>query len=90
MDETQEISPIEQLRNEFQEQFTTLKESFEASNKEKDELIEQLKSHNQELERALIRSAVHEAPAPQKTSDQIYSEKISALADKTLNYMRSR
>ena len=90
MDETQEISPIEQLRNEFQEQFSALKTSFEESTREKDEHIAQLKSHNQELERALIRSAVHEAPAPSKTEEQIYSEKITSLANKTLNMMKSR
>ena len=85
-----EVNPIEQLRNEFAEQFNSLKTSFESSIKEKDDLIEQLQSHNKELERALIRSAVHDPPAPQKSEQDIYNDKVKALADKTLSYMKQR
>ena len=89
-DEPEQVNPIEQLRNEFAEQFTALKESFEQSSQQKDEEIAQLKSHNKELERALIRSAVHDPPAPQKTEQDIYSDKVKELADKTLSYMKQR
>ncbi len=89
-DEPEQVNPIEQLRNEFAEQFATLKESFEQSSKQKDEEIAQLKSHNKELERALIRSAVHDPPAPQKTEQDIYNDKVKELADKTLSYMKQR
>ena len=89
-DEPEQVNPIEQLRNEFAEQFAALKESFEQSSQQKDEEIAQLKSHNKELERALIRSAVHDPPAPQKTEQDIYSDKVKELANKTLSYMRQR
>lgn len=89
-DEPEQVNPIEQLRNEFTEQFAALKESFEQSSQQKDEEIAQLKSHNKELERALIRSAVHDPPAPQKTEQDIYSDKVKELANKTLSYMKQR
>ena len=89
-DEPEQVNPIAQLRNEFAEQFATLKESFEQSSKQKDEEIPQLKTHNKELERALIRSAVHDPPAPQKTEQDIYNDKVKELADKTLSYMKQR
>ena len=89
-DEPEQVNTIEQLRNEFAEQFAALKESFEQSSQQKDEEIAQLKSHNKELERALIRSAVHDPPAPQKTEQDIYSDKVKELANKTLSYMKQR
>ena len=91
MDETQEISPIEQLRNEFQEQFSALKTSFEESTREKDELIAQLQQSNQDLQRALLRSAFTEGPSqsePVKTPEQEYEEKIKALYEKSKEYQR--
>ena len=89
-DEPEQVNPIEQLRNEFTKQNAALKETFEQTSQQKDEEIAQLKSHNKELERALIRSAVHDPPAPQKTEQDIYSDKVKELANKTLSYMKQR
>lgn len=82
--------PIVALRNEFQEQFATLKDSFEKSNKEKDELIAKLTEENDALHRAIVRSAVNPEPVPvkEKTEEEIYNERIQELANKTLEYMR--
>ena len=56
-EETQEASPIEKLRNEFQEQFNTLQSSFSAELEKNKAEIERLQKENTDLNRALIRSA---------------------------------
>ena len=85
-----EKSDVEKLRDEFAAQFTTLKQSFES------ELIAlktentSLKETNDELRRALVRSATTPAPAPAekpKTEEELYQEKIADLSKRTLERM---
>ena len=82
-------NPVASLRDEFRKEFDTLKSSFEAELKTLKSENESLKSQNTDLQRALIRSAtVPETPAPApKTEEQLYAEKIDALAKKTLERM---
>ena len=82
-------NPVALLRDEFRKEFDTLKSSFEAELKALKTENESLKSQNTDLQRALIRSAtVPENPAPApKTEEQLYAEKIDALAKKTLERM---
>lgn len=90
-EQTTEVNPIEQLRNEFQTQFDALKQSFEQSTQEKDKTIadlsEQLKLANQ----ALLKSAFTERPAEpvkEKTQEELYAEKINSLYEKSLHYSK--
>ncbi len=89
--EQPDVNPYEQLKQEMQAQYNELKSAFENSTKEKDELIAQLQQSNQDLQRALLRSAFTEGPsqsAPAKTPEQEYEEKIKALYEKSKNYQR--
>lgn len=89
---TDEIDdPIVQLRDEMSQQFNELKCSFEASIKEKDELIAQLKEQNVGLQRALVRSAVMDPPKeePPKTEDDIYKETLNKRIERTKFYMQN-
>lgn len=85
-------NPVEVLRNEFQAQFTAMRESFDAQLKQLTSENESLKTQNNDLQRALVRSATvpaTEQPAP-KTEEQLYAEQIDALAKKTLQRMCSQ
>ena len=89
--EQPDINPYEQLKQEMQAQYNELKSAFENSTREKDELIAQLQQSNQDLQRALLRSAFTEGPsqsAPVKTPEQEYEEKIKALFEKSKSYQR--
>ena len=89
--EQPDVNPYEQLKTEMQAQYNELKSAFENSTREKDELIAQLQQSNQDLQRALLRSAFTEGPsqsAPVKTPEQEYEEKIQALFEKSKNYQR--
>lgn len=88
-----EKSEVEKLRDDFTEQFSALKSSFDASTKEKDAKIEELMKHNEELQRALIRNATLGTPQEQpkeKTEEELYQERIASLAKKTIDYMEYR
>ena len=85
------VNPYEQLKSEMQAQYNELKSAFENSTKEKDELIAQLQKSNQDLQRALLRSAFTEGPsqpAPEKTPEQEYEEKIQDLFTRSKEYQR--
>lgn len=82
----QEQSPIEKLRSEFQEQFTTLKSSFQTELSNLKTQNDTLAKENEELHRALIRSAVTPVPS-QEPKEPTYEDRILALAKKTLQYM---
>lgn len=84
--------PVVQLRDEMNAQFAELKSSFEATLKEKDELISQLKEQNTGLQRALVRSAVMDPPKVEepKTEEQVYDENIARLSKRTLEIMKAR
>ena len=87
-----EKSDVEQLRDEFTAQFATLKQSFETELSTLKTENAQLKETNDELKRALVRSAITPAPAPvepEKTEEQLYKEKIDELSKKTLDRMSS-
>ena len=89
--EQPDVNPYEQLKTEMQAQYNELKSAFENSTKEKDDLIAELKQSNQDLQRALLRSAFTEGPSqsePVKTPEQEYEEKIKALYEKSKNYQR--
>lgn len=77
---------ISKLRSEFQEQFNTMKETFAAENKKNLETISKLTKENEDLHRALVRSAQlpPEQTVKEKTPEEIYQEKILALADKSI------
>ena len=85
------VNPYETLKSEMQAQYNELKSAFEASTKEKDDLIAELKQSNQDLQRALLRSAFTEGPsqpAPEKTPEQEYEENIKTLFEKSKAYQR--
>lgn len=82
--------PIVALRNEFAEQFTALKTSYEEVTRQQTELINQLKEENDSLHRALIRSAVTPQPAPEKTPEQLYEDRIQQISRKALDMMAQR
>ena len=88
--ETPKLS-AESPRDEFMQQFAALRESFESQLKELKDQNAELKSQNTELSRALVRSATVPQPEPvvEKTEQEIYQEKIDALAKKTLAYMEN-
>lgn len=90
-DEPTPDNPYEQLKSEMQAQYNELKSAFEASTREKDDLIAELKQSNQDLQRALLRSAFTEGPsqpAPEKTPEQEYEEKIQDLFTRSKEYQR--
>ena len=92
METPEQPSEIEKLRNEFQEQFATLKTSFESELKTKADENAALKKENEDLHRALVRSAQlppQEVPV-QKTEQELYQERISAIAAKSLEYEKQR
>ena len=85
-------SEIEKLRNEFQEQFATLKTSFESELKKATDENAALRKENEQLNRALVRSAQlppQQAPV-QKTEQEIYADRINALAAKSLAIEKER
>ena len=77
---------ISKLRSEFQEQFNTMKETFAAENKKNLETIAALTKENEDLHRALVRSAQlpPEQTVKEKSPEEIYQERIVALADKSI------
>lgn len=85
-----EKTEIEKLRDEFAEQFATLKASYAAEQDRLTAELTALKSHNEELERALIRTATNPPPAPApapKTEKEEYDERVAAIAKRTLHLM---
>ena len=89
---SEQPSEIEKLRNEFQEQFATLKTSFESELKKSTDENAALRKENEELHRALVRSAQlppQQTPV-QKTEQEIYAERINALAAKSLAIEKER
>ena len=84
-DPQQSEDPIAKLRDEFQTQFTQLKTTFETENKKNLDLIDKLTKENEDLHRALIRSAQMPPaePAPQKTEEELYAERIIELSKKS-------
>ena len=88
----EQVSEIEKLRNEFQEQFATLKTSFESELAKSKEENSALKKENEDLHRALVRSAQlppQQAPV-QKTEEELYAERISAIAAKSIAIEKAR
>ena len=74
-----EKTEVEKLRDEFAEQFSTMKTAFESQIAELSKSNEELRNHNSELQRALIRNATSEpAPAPREPTPE---EQRQALVD---------
>ena len=89
-DEQPNVS-IEDAVKEMQSQYTALKASFEQSTKEKDELISELKKTNEELKRAVVRSAFSPAPAEEKqepTEEELYAQRINRIFEKSKKLTR--
>ena len=88
----QQPSEIEKLRNEFQEQFATLKTTFETELKKSKEENDRLAKENEDLHRALVRSAqLPPTQAPvQKTEEELYAEKIRKYAEKSIAIEKQR
>ena len=90
--ETDTRSEIEKLRDEFTEQFATLKTSYEKTAAEQKETIEKLTKENQDLQRALIRSVTID-PQPtshEPTAEELYQKRIEELSKKSLTIMKNR
>ena len=90
--ETDTRSEIEKLRDEFTEQFATLKTSYEKTAAEQKETIEKLTKENQDLQRALIRSVtIDPQPAPHEpTAEELYQKQIGELSKKSLEILKNR
>lgn len=90
---TEEKSEIEKLRDEFQEQFNTIKTSYEKTAADLKESNDKLSKENEELRRALIRNTSMGTPSgeppKQKTEEELYQEKIAALSKKSLELLKS-
>lgn len=85
-----EKSDVEKLRDEFTAQFSTLKQSFETELNALKTENTTLKESNDELKRALVRSAINPAPEKKeetKTEEQLYNEKIDGYRKRTLELM---
>lgn len=82
----------ETLKNEMQSQYNELKSAFEQSNKEKDDLIASLKSQNEDLQRALVRTAftVPEPEEQPKSEEEIYMDHVQHLLRKAKTYSKLR
>lgn len=87
-EQTTQPNPIEELRNEFQAQFVALKESTEASIKERDERILALEAENKDLHTALLKSAftVPTPKEPEPTEEERYKAEIQTLYEKSKKY----
>lgn len=89
--EGQEKTSVESLRDEFRKQFDEMKTSFDSEIQKLKKENEDLKLQNNELNRALVRSATvpePEAPKP-KTEEELYRERVEELAKRTLERMKS-
>ena len=85
-------SEIEKLRDEFTEQFATLKTSYEKTAAEQKETIEKLTKENQDLQRALIRSVTLD-PQPtshEPTAEELYQKRIQEYSKKSLEILKNR
>ena len=84
---------IAQLRDDFAAQISELKQSTDALIEAQKKQIEQLEADKKGLQAALVKSATSappvEAPRP-KTEEEIYNEKVEALAKKGLEDMKRR
>lgn len=85
-------SEIEKLRDEFTEQFATLKTSYEKTAAEQKETIEKLTKENQDLQRALIRSVtIDPQPASHEpTEEELYQKRIQEYSKKSLEILKNR
>lgn len=90
-DEQPETVSIEDAVKEMQSQYAALKESFEQSTKEKDDIISELRKTNEELKRAVVRTAFSPAPPEEKeepTAEELYAQRIGAILDKSKKLTR--
>ena len=78
---------IAQIRDEMNQQFSALKESFEAQLSELKTANEQLRKDNDGLKAALVRSAMTDPPkeAPKEETEEEKAEKIRQHAIERTN-----
>lgn len=90
-DEQPEPVSIEDAVKEMQSQYAALKESFEQATKEKDDIISELRKTNEELKRAVVRTAFSPAPPEEKeepTPEEIYAQRIGAILERSKKLTR--
>ena len=82
---------ISQLRDEFASQISALKSSFEEDNAKLSSENAALKQQNEDLQRALIRTATvpdeHNVAQPPSEED-LYREQVQAIAQKALKQVK--
>lgn len=78
-----EKSEVEKLRDEFAAQFAEMKTAFESQISELKKSNDDLTSHNKELERALIRSASSDPPAPPQPAPSPEEEYAAIVKQRT-------
>lgn len=87
------VDTIQALKDEFQRQFAEMKQQNEATVSKLNETIDQLKKDNASLQAAVVRSATMDPPAkkdPEKTPEELYAERITALRDQALEQFKKR
>ena len=91
-DDKQKDNLIEELRAEWQAEFAKLKGESETLIKAQQEEIAKLVKSNQELQSALVRSAVNppEPKKEEKTPEELYREEVEALSKKALENIKAR
>lgn len=84
------LPSLEDTVKEMQTQYQALKDSFDQANKDKDAIIAELKKQNEELSRAVVRSAfAPPAPEPKEpTPEELYAQKINDLFEKSKKLKR--
>lgn len=89
---TPEDSAVAKLRDEMAAQFQSLKSSFETQLADLKAQNDTLQAENKELNRALVRSAVSDPPAPAdtRTPEEIaeaeYTAEIKKIYEKSIKY----
>ena len=90
--EPKESDLLAQIRQEMQEQFAAFKTETEAVLEAQKAQIAQLEADKASLQAALVKSATSPPPVkePEKTEEDLYREKVEALAEKGLELMKRR
>ena len=83
---------IEKIKDDFRKEFDAFKESMSKEMEKKDAQIKQLTEANDGLRASLVRQATTQPiePPKEKTKEEIYAERITGLAAKTIARMKRR
>lgn len=90
--EPKESDLLAQIRQEMQEQFAAFKKETETVLEAQKAQIAQLEADKASLQAALVKSATSPPPVkePEKTEEDLYRERVEALAEKGLELMKRR